>query len=530
LIDFFLNLLIMSEKEKKEVEQPPMTDEQEAVGATALARKKRTERLETVFPEVDALAKSGKLAEALNTLYVEEKACRTAEDSLNASSVGVKIVQLCWDAGDVQAVIDNVVLIARKRGQLPTVTSAVVDHTLKFVDELKERDAALHEKLVRGLRDVTEGRIFLEMPRARLTRILAELLEKRGDKVEACRIMQDVQVETFAALTDAEKTDFILEQLRLCLDTGDTNKALIVGRKVSQKLIAKEEHMDRRLRYCELMVKYWTLKRDWLEVAKKYDMAYNTRCIINDTSRYVPILTSVILHTILAPFGSEQNDLVQRLLSDRHTEEIPQWRALLVLFDRPEIIRWDADIVAPYASKMAELEPFRSAGAIPASMSLPEPGKHAVDAKEVWIALRQRVVEHNIRVIARFYSRITTKRLADLLQLSVSEAEMAVAAQVNISTDTVRSKNVKIVGKSNPSSTTEETSAVYARIDRPAGIVRFGRPKDAAVMLDDWNGQVVDLISLIDDTCHLIHREVIAHRVSDETMAEAAKSDGTAML
>jgi len=104
---------------------------------------------------------------------------------------------------------------------------------------------------------------------------------------------------------------------------------------------------------------------------------------------------------------------------------------------------------------------------------------------------------------------------------------MAVAAQVNISTDRVRGKNVKIVGKSNPTSTTEETSAVYARIDRPAGIVRFGRPKDAAVMLDDWNGQVVDLISLIDDTCHLIHREVIAHRVvSDETIPE----DDTAML
>jgi len=341
--------------------------------------------------------------------------------------------------------------------------------------------------------------------------------------------MQDVQVETFAALNDGEKTDFILEQLRLCLETGDTNKALIIGRKVSQKLIMKEEHMERRLRYCELMVKYWTIKRDWLEVAKKFDMAYNTPCILKNQARYFPMLISVVLHTVLAPYSSEQNDLMQRLLADRHTEEIPKWRALLTLFNRPEIIRWDVDIATPYVPLLLEIEPFRSAGTIPADMSLPEPGKPVPAAKDVWIALRQRVVEHNIRVIARFYSRITTQRLAQLLQLSVADAEIAVAAQVNISTETVRSKNDSIVGGSNNSSTTEETGAVYARIDRPAGIVRFGKPKDEAVMLDDWDEQVVDLISLIDDTCHLINREIIAHRVSDESMAAAAAGDNTAM-
>jgi len=513
-------------------EAVPMTDDKEdvVVGANAIARKKRTEHLETVFPEIEALAKSGKLAEALNMLYVEEKTCRVAEDGLNTSKVGVKIVQLCWEANDVQAVIDNVVLIARKRGQMATVTSAVVEHSLNFVEELGKRDAALQEKLVRGLRDVTEGRIFLEVPRAKLTRILAEMLEKRGEKEEACRVMQDVQVETFAALSDGEKTDFILEQLRLCLETGDTNKAIIIGRKVSQKLIMKEEHMERRLRYCELMEQYWTIKRDWLEVAKKFDLAYNTPCILSDSSRYLPMLTSVVLHTILAPYGSEQNDLMQRLLADRHTEEIPQWRAMLALFNRPEIIRWDVDIVAPYAKALIEIEPFRSAGTLPTDMSLPEPGKPAPASKEVWVALRQRVVEHNIRVVARFYSRITTERLAKLLQLSVADAEIAVAAQVNTSSETIRSKNENIVGSTGKSSTTEETASVYARIDRPAGIVRFGKPKDAAVMLDEWDEQVVDLISLIDDTCHLINREIIAHRVNDESGASAATADSTAMM
>ena len=484
--------------------------------ATALATKKRAEKVAAAIQQAQELARSGKLTEALAVLYAEEKTCRLAEDSTNTSAVATEIVQLCWQAHDVQAVIDNVVLIARRRGQLTTVTSAVVERACSFLDELAAHDPAQHEKLVRGLRDVTEGKIFLEVPRAKLTRVLADLLERRGDKDEACRVMRDVQVETFGALEDGEKTDFILEQVRLCLETGDTSRAFILGKKVSQKLLAKEEHMQRRLRYCELMARYWTLQRDWLEVAKKYDLEYNTPCVLADRARYLPVLTSVILHTVLAPYGSEQNDLVHRLLADRRTEELPEWRELLVLFDRPELVRWDTDVVQRYGAQLVDIEPFRSACTLPPETPLPEPGQPAAAAKDVWAALRQRVVEHNIRVVARYYSRITTARLAQLLQLTVPEAEIAVAAQVNASTEAVRRKEQAHAGAFGADSTPHEASAVYARIDRPAGVVRFGRPKDAAVLLDEWNEQVIDLVTLIDDTCHLIHRENIAHHIADE--------------
>ena len=47
-------------------------------------------------------------------------------------------------------------------------------------------------------------------------------------------------------------------------------------------------------------------------------------------------------------------------------------------------------------------------------------------------------------------------------------------------------------------------------------------------MLDAWEGQVVDLISLIDDTCHLIHRHVIAHRVNDAKVPNAAPAPAAA--
>jgi 26S proteasome regulatory subunit N5 len=35
-----------------------------------------------------------------------------------------------------------------------------------------------------------------------------------------------------------------------------------------------------------------------------------------------------------------------------------------------------------------------------------------------WSELHKRVIEHNIRVIAKYYTRITTKRLTQLLDLN----------------------------------------------------------------------------------------------------------------
>ncbi len=66
------------------------------------------------------------------------------------------------------------------------------------------------------LRDITEGKIFVEAERAALSRILAGMKEEEGDIDKAQEVMQDVAVETYGALDKREKTDFILEQVRLC--------------------------------------------------------------------------------------------------------------------------------------------------------------------------------------------------------------------------------------------------------------------------------------------------------------------------
>ena len=59
--------------------------------------------------------------------------------------------------------------------------------------------------------------MFVELERARLTRILAEMKEAEGNVAEAAELMQDVTVETIGAMDLREKAAYLLEQLRLCL-------------------------------------------------------------------------------------------------------------------------------------------------------------------------------------------------------------------------------------------------------------------------------------------------------------------------
>jgi 26S proteasome regulatory subunit N5 len=92
----------------------------------------------------------------------------------------------------------------------------------------------------------------------------------------------------------------------------------------------------------------------------------------------------------------------------------------------------------------------------------------------------------NIRVISGYYERITSERFAQLLDLPLKDAELQLS-------DLVSEKKL------------------YAKIDRPKGLIFFSSPKDPNDVLNDWSSNVKELLSLIEKSCHLIHREMIVN-------------------
>lgn len=95
----------------------------------------------------------------------------------------------------------------------------------------------------------------------------------------------------------------------------------------------------------------------------------------------------------------------------------------------------------------------------------------------------------NIRVIAGYYSHISMERLSQLLTLSKEDAEKNLC-------DMVVSKSV------------------WAKIDRPAGLVTFTPRKDPTELLNEWSHGIGELLELVEKTCHLIHRENVVHHIN----------------
>lgn len=110
-----------------------------------------------------------------------------------------------------------------------------------------------------------------------------------------------------------------------------------------------------------------------------------------------------------------------------------------------------------------------------------------------WEDLHTRVIEHvsvsyfpaimavgltmvqNVRVVSQYYTRIRLSRLTTLLDLTAQQTEETLARLV-------------------------VSKTVWARIDRPAGIVNFTPKRSAEDVMNDWSSDMQRLLGLVEKT------------------------------
>ncbi|XP_075658945.1 26S proteasome non-ATPase regulatory subunit 12 homolog A-like [Castanea sativa] len=105
---------------------------------------------------------------------------------------------------------------------------------MQYIDETPDIETRI--ELIKTLNNVSAGKIYVEIERARLIKKLAKIKEEQGLIAEAADLMQEIAVETFGAMAKTEKIAFILEQVRLCLDRQDYVRAQILSRKISPRV------------------------------------------------------------------------------------------------------------------------------------------------------------------------------------------------------------------------------------------------------------------------------------------------------
>ncbi|AQK76354.1 hypothetical protein Zm00014a_008965 [Zea mays] len=411
---------------------------------------------------------------AIESLLNVEKQMRLAGDVAGTRKAVIDIVELCYKAGAWKTLNDQIVLLSKRRGQLKQAITAMVQKAMEYIDLTPGIDTSI--ELIKTLSSVSAGKIYVEIERARLIKRLAKIKEEQGQIYEAADLMQEVAV-------------------RLCLDRQDFVRAQILSRKISTRVFdadpSKEKKkpkegdsivqdapadipslLELKRVYYELMIRYYSHNNDYLEICRCYKAIYDIPAIKEDPTKWIPILRKICWYLVLAPHDPMQSSLLNATLEDKNLSEIPNFRLLLKQLVTMEVIQWTS--LWEFFKEEYEKEKDLLGGALGAKASED---------------LRLRIIEHNILVVSKYYARVTLERLADLLCLTLQEAEKHLSDMVN-------------------------SKSLVAKIDRPMGVVSFRTTQDSNGTLNSWATSLEKLLDLVEKSCHEIHKETMIHKTA----------------
>lgn len=429
-------------------------------------QKDYTETLNEQFTQIDELIKTD-YKSALDKLLLLEKQTRQASDGASSKRIMVKLANLLVYAKDWELLNEQLILLSKKHGQLKESIQTLIQEVIKHLDAIKDLDTKM--KIIETIRVVTENKIFVEIERARVTKILSDiLLNEKHDLDKACEVLSELQVETYASMAIEDKIEFILDQMKLNNLKGDFQFSKILSRKILVRTL--EKFADHKLRYYQLITEIALFEDDYENIVKYNLNIYKIPKIQGDLEEALKYLKQIAAYIVLTPYSNSQNDLISRVVIDKNLSKLPAEQELIKVFTTKELISWK-NFEKVVVAKLLHENIFDETT---------EKGKlHLRD-------LKKRVTELNLRVVSIYYSSIKLDRLCELLELNQLETEGFIIDLVN-------------------------KGDLYAKINRPFKIVNFIRPKTENELLNDWSGSIDKLLESIETVEHLINKEEMIH-------------------
>ena len=362
-------------------------------------------------------------------------------------------------------------VFTKKRSQLKQAVTKMVQKAFEYIEKCPNEESMLD--LIMAIRDVTEGKIYVEVERARVSKRLADIKENRGDIEGAASILQDLQVETYGSMEKREKIEFILEQMRLCLAKKDSIRTQIISKKISSKSFVDESFEPLKLKFYKLMIDLDLSENNYLNISKHFYEIYQSKSINCDEENRLITLKNVMIYLLLAPFDHEQNDLLYRhkKMCEKDLEKLTMIRDIIVLFCTKEVMLWRV-FCDKYEMELKNDSVFSGE-----------------DGEKRWEELHNRIIEHNIRVMAEYYTQVRLSKMSSMLDIDEKTLEKSLC-------DLVVNKTIEV------------------KIDRWLGIAHFTKTKNATEVVNDWSYNINQLLSLVKKTTHLINKEKMIHHVT----------------
>lgn len=456
--------------------------EEEATGADGKLIKMEedwSDRVRKGLEEAEKTLKTGKaakLTQVIEALEKLEKGSRLSGDSRSNKEVILAMVEMTKGVGEWSRLNDLLHLISKKRSLIKQSITAMVEKAASFVDDTPDLPTKL--ALIDTLRKVTDGKIYVEVQRARLTYKLVKMKEAEGKLDEAATLLLDLQIETYGTMERKEKVEMLLEQMRLSLARKDFTRAQIISRKISTKFFASEELEIQalKIRFYKMMIEVDLHHEDFLPVSRHFSALNATPKVAADRTKMEETLKCALLYCVLAPHAPDQSSELHRLKALRALERLSDYKQVADLLTTAEMIQWEEEMEAGLGKSLRSgpqaTDVFKAAS-----------GK----GDSNWDLLHTRVAQHNIRVIAKNYSRISLATMAKLLAWPQDKTEEFLCKAV-----------------------TEGT--VTAKIDRPSGEVSFRSQPSQAASLDAWAQDLATLMDKLNHASHLIQKEEMVHK------------------
>lgn len=274
-----------------------------------------------------------------------------------------------------------------------------------------------------------------------------------------------------------EKLEFILYQMKIMIKKKDYVRVLIISRKINRKNIEDEGIEDLKILYYSYLIFYYTHENKYFENAECYKAIY-------DTLRNKPELRQKITGPLDFNFSIDMRNLLENyvmyLVIDTHSVEQ---------------VKHLSDLQTKYSDDLEQNPHLKTIVESMLSTELVsvDTKGYGLDHLELFSGklentqnhreqFRKQLIQHNIRIIAKYYDRILIKRLAQLAGVDVDTVETELCDAIN-------------------------HKLVVSKVDRLNGIVNFKQRKNENEVLNEWRFDIHKILDLVDNTCNLINRE-----------------------
>jgi len=345
-------------------------------------------------------------------------------------------------------------------------------------------------KVLRAIIEVTEGKMYVEYEFSVAVRKLTEILLSQQNLEEACKLIQDIQIETFGSLDRVYKVEYILFQLKVLLQKGDFVRTQIVSNKINRKHLDDKQLHHLKIEFYLLMIKFYIHEEKYFEAAQCYQILYDFyhKSVINKEAdeenvklleglsnlRGEELFDKFVFLVNISPPTKETKDKLLEIQTNyfRELDESNVITSLINFKNGDDIIGLDNNFLNQFSS----------------SLVFKDDALFFINGKANASLFRKYIIQHNISIFSKFYNQVYLNRISELLKITLEETEQEIC-------DMVMNK------------------FLYAKINRIKGEVSF-RPKQTFERKSDaLNNDLTKMLETLETTCHLIHKENLKYGI-----------------